>query len=113
MLVARDQRTRLNAELAAQYSGGNRKRGAVTPGRSSLTDDLAAKQDAPGELEEAEVAVEAEAELVAPERASKSLFDLPRKEPSRQPLLSGDAPTAPAASSKPLPPPKPSGPRRG
>jgi hypothetical protein len=68
--VARDQRTRLNAELAHQY-GGARKRGAE-PGRGSLTGELVEKQDvAPdgAELEEQELegqdSVEQEVERTA------------------------------------------------
>ena len=89
--MARDQRTRLNAELAHQY-GGQRKKGgpAAAPGRSALTTGLADAVE--GELEEqvegeGEADVEAAAPAVENEQPKKSLFELPRKEPSRQPLL--------------------------
>ena len=105
--MARDQRTRLNAELAHQYNGSTRRgAGKVTPGRSSLTEDLVepAEADVEAEVDEQQEAEVAQAE--APERESKkSLFELPRKEPSRQPLLPGVSaaapPAAPAGPAKP------------
>lgn len=114
---AEQKRTRLNAELANQFGYPRRKRGEnrvdATPGRGSLTGELEEPQ-----VDGAEVEVEAELEdkdAVVPEvTAKKSLFELPRKEPSRQPLLTADnvtSPTAPAAPATPAPPPgtKPTG----
>ena len=87
--MARDQRTRLNAELAHQYSGQRKKGPAATPGRSALTAGLADAVE--GELDEQVEGEEGDAEAAAPavenEQPKKSLFELPRKEPSRQPLL--------------------------
>lgn len=102
--MARDQRTRLNAELSHQYSTDV---GKATPGRSSLTENLTEKQDGEqeheGELEEQEPEMEGqEAEVVARE-PKKSIFELPRKEPARPPLASPDKPqpAAPAPFGKP------------
>lgn len=125
--MARDQRTRLNAELAGQFNSGARKPG-VTPGRSSLTGELVETADgAEPELAEEEVQVAEEPQEVVAREPKKSLFELPRKEPSRQPLLSSSSvdtkkPGAPGAAPKPGAPKvgasnnvdkKPSGPRRG
>ncbi len=87
--MARDQRTRRNAELAHQY-GESHGAAEKAPGRSSLTEDLVETQadQVEGELATEEVAV-AEHETVehAPERAS--IFELPRREPSRPVLDPG------------------------
>ncbi len=116
--MARDQRTRLNAELAHQYNG--RKKGAaVTPGRSSLTGELVEEHEpAPpdgAEVEEQEL--ETAEEDLADREPKKSLFELPRKEPSRQPLLSspfGPQPATPAALAAPAATStNPKAPRRG
>jgi hypothetical protein len=117
--VARDQRTRLNAELAHQY-GGALKRGAE-PGRGSLTGELVEKQDvAPdgAELEEQELEGQDSVEQEVEPAPRKSLFELPRKEPSRQPLLAspfGAQPTTPASPAAPDAPGSttPKAPRRG
>jgi len=105
--VARDQRTRLNAELAHQYNG-QKKGTRPAPGRSALTSGLT---EQPAELEEEQQEGEGEedgAALAEPqqEQPKKSLFELPRKEPSRQPLLGAtssltDPPPAPAAPATP------------
>lgn len=97
------ERTRLNAELAHQYGHQRRRRAdgtldEATPGRNALT----------GELEEAqpdgaEVEVSAEEKDVAPVVAAKSIFELPRREPSRQPLLNADNVTS-TSPSEPAPP---------
>jgi len=117
--VARDQRTRLNAELAHQYG---RKRGgpAATPGRNSLTGELDEMQEGEVDAEVEEQEAEApEAEQVAAPEQKKSLFELPRKEPSRQPLPSSPVSAAskpgspPPAASAPAPSAKPKDPRRG
>lgn len=117
--MARDQRTRLNAELAHQYNG--RKKGAaVTPGRSSLTGELVENQDvAPDGAEVEERELEAE-EDVADREPKKSLFELPRKDTSRQPLLAspfaspGRAESVtPQAAAPAAPATKPKAPRRG
>jgi hypothetical protein len=101
------ERTRLNAELAHQYGQGRRRRrteGALeeeaTPGRNALT----------GELEEVQpdgAEVDVEEKDVAPVVAAKSIFELPRREPSRQPLLNADnvtssSPSEPAAPAAPF-----------
>ena len=87
--MARDQRTRLNAELAHQYGGQRKKGPAAAPGRSALTNELTEVVE--GELEEPAAEGEGDVEAAAPtvenEQPKKSLFELPRKEPSRQPLL--------------------------
>jgi len=82
------ERTRLNAELAHQYGQVRRRRAdgtldEATPGRNALT----------GELEEVQpdgAEVDVEEKDVAPVVAAKSIFELPRREPSRQPLLNAD-----------------------
>ena len=101
--MARDQRTRLNAELAHQYSGQRKKAGPATPGRNALTGELT--EGVEGELDEnveGEGDVEAAAPAVENAPPKKSLFELPRKEPSRQPLLgSTETPAAPAPAAGP------------
>lgn len=106
--MARDQRTKLNAELAHNY-GSARKRTAATPGRSALTTEEQLVDAVEPELEEQEEAAEHEEPQVAAE-PKKSLFELPRKEPSRQPLPGSPfgaqaATPQPAAPTKPAPPP--------
>jgi hypothetical protein len=112
--VARDQgkQTRLQGELAHRYAAATPAK-KKQPGQSSLTEELAEKQEGEVEAEveqEQEAGVEADApELLA--EPKKSLFELPRKEPIRPSLLGGGievdpgpaAPAAPkpAASAKP------------
>jgi hypothetical protein len=98
LIVARDQRTRLQAELAHQYAtaAGARKK---APGRNALTEELVETdaQEHEGELVEphdpAAVEAQAEADVEDPEAAPeppKSLFELPRKEPAKPPLVTDD-----------------------
>lgn len=115
--MARDQRTRLNAEVAQQYGGSSTKRGpAVKPGRNALTGELVETQEAaPDGVELEEQELEGEEREVVETAPKKSLFELPRKEPSRQPLPAspfGAQPAAPAASAAPAAP-DPKAPRRG
>lgn len=86
--MARDQRTRLNAELAEQFGALT---GDKTPGRKPLTEDNAEKDEQEGELDEQhEPAVaEHEAQQVAAE-TKRSIFELPRKEPAKPPLVPDD-----------------------
>ena len=105
------QRTRLNAELALRFSQQTAGR---APGRRNRLDEeeLAV---VPGELEEQEVAEKETAEQQTVEAAErepkKSLFALPRREPTRQPLIG--SPFTPASagttanSEAPIPPPAP------
>lgn len=110
--MARDQRTRLNAELAHQYNG-SRKRGAESPGRSSLTGELEKQDAAPDGVEVEEQELEAEEQELEAE-PKKSLFELPRKEPSRQPLPASPFGAQPAAAAAPAPgSTTPKAPRRG
>lgn len=109
--MARDQRTRLNGEVANRYTTTNAPRKA--PGRG-VNDELAeplVEDDVEGEASPVEDA----AALEAAHEPRKSIFELPRKEPSRQPLLSSSIPPAPspapAAPAAPATPPK--GSRRG
>jgi hypothetical protein len=100
--VARDQRTRLNAELAHQYSW-SRRRGAKPAGKGSLTENLAAEpaHDPTPELDEQRGEQVAEQHVAA--EPKKSVFELPRKEPSRPALLPEvAAPPSPRAGGAPI-----------
>jgi DNA-binding protein H-NS len=101
--VARDQgkQTRLQGELAHRYAASTPVR-KKQPGQSSLTEDLAEKEEGDVDAEqEAEQEVEGEAPEVLAE-PKKSLFELPRKDPIRPSLLGGgvevDPSPAPATS---------------
>jgi hypothetical protein len=110
--VARDQRTRLNAELAHQYSG-SRRRGAKPVGKGSLTQNMApqpAAQDQEAELEEEGGDQDAEQQVAA--EPKKSLFELPRREPSRPSLLPDVAVHSTPSPSTPSAPVTPSSSRK-
>jgi hypothetical protein len=109
--VARDgaKTTKLQGELAHRYAAATPAR-KKQPGRGSLTEDLAEKQE--GEVEaEAEQEQEQDIEAEGPEvlaEPKKSLFELPRKDPIRPSLLGGgievDPPAPPAAPAQPAAP---------
>lgn len=83
----RDQRTRLNAEVAEQY-GSVGKRRKDEPGRNALTNELDPAEpevtDAP-EAQDAEAAVETEAAAIQQAPPKKSVFELPRKQATPPP----------------------------
>jgi hypothetical protein len=85
--VARDQRTRLHAELAAQYGSAGTTDKA--PGRNALTEENPEHEELPdGELDEQHEPAAAEHdEQHAAVEPKKSIFELPRKEPARPPLV--------------------------
>ncbi len=91
--MARDQRTRLNADLAHQY-GAQVPSGAKKPGKGSGTENLAdgAEQEEAQESERDEEVATVEGEQHVAAEPKKSIFELPRKEPSRPSLLPDDAP---------------------
>ncbi len=104
------QRSRLNAELALQYSHQTAGR---APGRRNRLDEeeLGVVAD---ELEEQAATpenAEQQAVEVAEPEPKKSLFELPRKEPTRQPLIGSpftpaSAGTSAGSSDAPAPPPR-------
>jgi hypothetical protein len=99
------EQTRLHSELAARYANQMAPVRKKKPeaGRGSLTEEL---EDAAPEAEGQEQELEA-AELEAAEHEQepkKSLFELPRKEPSRPTLLGGGV-EADTASGAPVQPP--------
>jgi hypothetical protein len=113
------QRSRLNAELAHQFSYQHTGR---APGRKNRLDEEELAE-APVLDEEEAAPEQASAEHADPQAAErepkKSVFELPRKEPTRQPLpgspftpasagttaANTDAPAAPPPASKPKPKP--------
>jgi hypothetical protein len=87
--VARDQRTRLNAELAEQYGAATGER-AKAPGRTSLanettTEDSAVDTAEVEQPEHAELAAHAEQDTQQDVEPKKSIFELPRKSPATTP----------------------------
>lgn len=105
------ERTRLNAELAHQYGHARRRRAdgtldQATPGRNALTGEL---EEAQPDGAEVEAEVDAEEKDVAPVVAAKSIFELPRREPSRQPLFNADNVTSTSTTETAAPPAAPFG----
>lgn len=95
------ERTRLNAELAHQYGHAPRRRRRAD---GELEEDATPGRSATGELEEPQpdgAEVDVEEKEVAPVVATKSIFELPRREPSRQPLLNADNVTSSSSPSEP------------
>lgn len=93
--------TRLQGELASRYAASTPAK-KKQPGQGSLTEGL--------EVQEAEVEAEQEQEQEldgeAPEvlaEPKKSLFELPRKEPTRPSLLGGGVEVAPPAAAPSAP----------
>lgn len=122
--MARDggKTTRLQGELAHRYSGATPARKKPQPGQGSLTETLeeAQEHEVEGEEGDQDLAPEGERPEILAE-PKKSLFELPRKEPTRPSLLGGGieaappaaAPSAPTQASAPTPGKKSTTTRRG